>query len=269
MWIGRMRHAALQSASTSRSATAPAARVAACPAFPTIPPPASVRRPPPVLAILALAAVAIALGLGYMIGRAQRPRVPAPPPPPATAPAMSASPPTTSPAPVALLAPPPVPPEDRAVAERARLIRGYESEAAALRGSIARRDAALSQLNSFAAERRRLFADLARARGETARYRQLVIDLEDNAPPPLLGGPGTPDDLKLIVGVGPVLERMLYQLGVTTYRQIARWSERDIDEYDAKLAEFPGRIRRDGWVTQARALHQSTYGATLPLWDHR
>jgi len=68
-------------------------------------------------------------------------------------------------------------------------------------------------------------------------------------------------DLKLIVGVGPVLERMLQQLGITTYRQIARWSERDIDEIDAKLPEFPGRVRRDGWVTQARELHQSKYGA--------
>ncbi len=48
---------------------------------------------------------------------------------------------------------------------------------------------------------------------------------------------------------------MLQQLGITTYRQIARWTERDIDEFDAKLPEFPGRIRRDGWVTQARALH--------------
>ena len=39
---------------------------------------------------------------------------------------------------------------------------------------------------------------------------------------------------------------MLHQLGVATYRQIARWSERDIDEFDARLPEFPGRIRRDG-----------------------
>jgi predicted flap endonuclease-1-like 5' DNA nuclease len=72
-----------------------------------------------------------------------------------------------------------------------------------------------------------------------------------------------PDNLKLIVGVGPVLERMLYQLGVTTYRQIALWTERDIDEFDARLPEFPGRIRRDDWVTQARALHQSAHGENL------
>ena len=66
---------------------------------------------------------------------------------------------------------------------------------------------------------------------------------------------------KLIVGIGPVIERMLYQLGIGTYRQIARWSERDIDEIDARLPEFPGRIRRDAWVAQARALHASKYGS--------
>jgi predicted flap endonuclease-1-like 5' DNA nuclease len=116
------------------------------------------------------------------------------------------------------------------------------------------------QLSAFAEDRRRLFAELADARAETARYRQIVVDIERNAPPPLLDAPGTPDDLKLIVGVGPVIERMLYQMGIGTYRQIARWSERDIDEIDARLPEFPGRIRRDGWVNQARTLHVSKYG---------
>jgi predicted flap endonuclease-1-like 5' DNA nuclease len=66
--------------------------------------------------------------------------------------------------------------------------------------------------------------------------------------------------LKLIVGIGPVLERMLHNLGVTTFRQIARWSERDSADFDAKLPEFPGRIVRDQWVTQARELHQAKFG---------
>ena len=117
-----------------------------------------------------------------------------------------------------------------------------------------------TQLLAFAEDRRRLFGELADARAETARYRQIVVDIERNAPPPLLDAPGTPDDLKLIVGVGPVIERMLYQMGIGTYRQIARWSEREIDDVDARLPEFRGRIRRDGWVTQARALHVGKYG---------
>lgn len=113
----------------------------------------------------------------------------------------------------------------------------------------------------------RLVDELAAARAETARYRALIVDIENNAPPPLMGA-DAPDDLKLIVGVGPVLERMLHQLGVTTFRQIAYWSERDIDHFDAMLPEFPGRIRRDTWVTQARELHQSKYGEALPIRAH-
>ncbi|HET7097767.1 MAG TPA: hypothetical protein VFJ68_10280 [Casimicrobiaceae bacterium] len=154
--------------------------------------------------------------------------------------------------------------DDHVSPERARIIRSYEAEAALLRRGLAGRDAAIEQLAGLAEERRRLFDELAAARSETARYRQLVIDLENNAAPQFFGA-GAPDDLKLIVGIGPVLERMLQMMGVTTYRQIARWSERDIDEFDAKLHEFPGRIRRDAWVTQARALHQSKYGESLPL----
>ena len=118
-------------------------------------------------------------------------------------------------------------------------------------------------LRDLDTERQRLLDELAQAHAETARYRALIVDIENNAPSPLMGR-DAPDDLKLIVGVGPVLERMLHQLGVTTFRQIAYWSERDIDQIDAKLPEFPGRIRRDAWVTQARELHQSKYGEALP-----
>ena len=100
---------------------------------------------------------------------------------------------------------------------------------------------------------------------ETARYRELVVDLENNAPPPLLDGPNAPDDLKLIVGIGPVLERMLHQLGVDHVpadRALERARHRRVRR--AACPEFPGRIRRDAWVTQARELHQSKFGETLP-----
>ena len=152
-------------------------------------------------------------------------------------------------------------------AEKSRIIVSLEAEAAQLRRRMAGLAAEGARAAEFDEDRRRVLRELADARGETARYRQLLIDLENNAPPPLLDSPGAPDDLKLIVGVGPVLERMLQQLGISTYRQIARWSERDIDLFDARLAEFPGRIRRDAWVTQARALHQSKFGETLPPRD--
>jgi predicted flap endonuclease-1-like 5' DNA nuclease len=149
---------------------------------------------------------------------------------------------------------------ERIGAEKARLIRSLDSESAALRRQLVDRGADLAVGEEFARDRAQMFRDLAAARAEIARYRQVVIDIENNAPPPILAGAGEPDDLKLIVGVGPVLERMLHSLGITTFRQIARWSDRDVAEFDAKLPEFPGRIVRDQWVTQSRALHQSKYG---------
>jgi predicted flap endonuclease-1-like 5' DNA nuclease len=154
--------------------------------------------------------------------------------------------------------------ESRIGAEKARLVRSLVVENDALRRTATTSEAQRAQLADFAADRRRLLHDVAQARADTARYRELVVDLENNAMPALLDGPTMFDDLKLIVGIGPVLERMLHRLGVSTFRQIAHWSDREIDEIDAKLPEFPGRIRRDGWVTQARELHQSKYGETLP-----
>jgi predicted flap endonuclease-1-like 5' DNA nuclease len=153
------------------------------------------------------------------------------------------------------------------VAYRAGVLRGSrdgETEGARLRSEIADQAAESWQMRELAEDRRVLLRAIADSRDETARYRQLLIDLENNAPPLLLDSPGAPDDLKLIVGIGPVLERMLQQLGISSYRQIARWTDRDIDEFNARLPDFPGRIRRDAWVTQARELHQSKYGESLP-----
>lgn len=61
------------------------------------------------------------------------------------------------------------------------------------------------------------------------------------------------DDLKKLSGVGPALEKKLLAAGVTTFAQIAAWSAADIAEFDEKLS-FKGRIEREGWVDQAKAL---------------
>ncbi|MEL6643479.1 MAG: 50S ribosomal protein L21 [Pseudomonadota bacterium] len=61
------------------------------------------------------------------------------------------------------------------------------------------------------------------------------------------------DDLKKLSGVGPALEKKLHGFGVTTFAQIAAWGPEEIAEFDEKLS-FKGRIERDGWVDQAKAL---------------
>ena len=61
------------------------------------------------------------------------------------------------------------------------------------------------------------------------------------------------DDLKQLSGVGPALEKKLHAAGVTTFAQIAAWTEADIADMDEKLS-FKGRIEREGWVDQAKDL---------------
>ena len=61
------------------------------------------------------------------------------------------------------------------------------------------------------------------------------------------------DDLKKLSGVGPALEKKLLAAGVTSYAQIAGWKKADIEEFDEKL-NFKGRIEREEWVKQAKAL---------------
>ncbi len=61
------------------------------------------------------------------------------------------------------------------------------------------------------------------------------------------------DDLKKLSGVGPALEKKLLAAGVTTFAQIAAWGDAEIAEFDEKLS-FKGRIEREGWVEQAKAL---------------
>ena len=76
----------------------------------------------------------------------------------------------------------------------------------------------------------------------------------DSADKPLFAAPeGPADDLKLISGVGPVLERKLNNLGVTRFDQVARFERADITALDDALS-FKGRIDRDQWIKQAAAL---------------
>ena len=76
---------------------------------------------------------------------------------------------------------------------------------------------------------------------------------EDFRQPSSVKIPAKPDDLKLIVGIGPKLEQVLNGLGIWTFAQIAKWGEPEIAWADDYL-QFPGRIARDGWVAQAKTL---------------
>lgn len=62
------------------------------------------------------------------------------------------------------------------------------------------------------------------------------------------------DDLKAIRGVGLKMEAKLQELGVTSLRQVAAFTDEDIERISSGIGAFPGRIERDRWVPQAREL---------------
>ncbi len=63
-----------------------------------------------------------------------------------------------------------------------------------------------------------------------------------------------PDDLKDIKGIGEVMEKTLNDLGITTFKQLAGFGQREIDMVNSRLTGFEGRIERDEWVEQAKQL---------------
>ena len=79
--------------------------------------------------------------------------------------------------------------------------------------------------------------------------------LEAGDKPQTLDAPrnGAPDDLTRIGGVGPKLARILNEIGVYHFDQIAAWTEDEVAYMDARLS-FKGRIGREGWIEQARRL---------------
>ncbi len=65
---------------------------------------------------------------------------------------------------------------------------------------------------------------------------------------------GSPDDLKLIWGVGPMLETMLHEMGIFHFDQIAAWTEMNMLWVDQNLKTFKGRALRDKWIEQSKKL---------------
>ena len=62
------------------------------------------------------------------------------------------------------------------------------------------------------------------------------------------------DDLKNIKGIGPFLEQKLNALGIYTYEQISNMTPELEDQVNEAIEFFPGRIKRDNWVKQAKDL---------------
>jgi molybdopterin-containing oxidoreductase family membrane subunit len=66
-----------------------------------------------------------------------------------------------------------------------------------------------------------------------------------------VGSADAKDDLKLISGVGPVLEGKLNEMGIYSFEQVSKMTVEDYDVLDNLTGSFPGRAERDDWAGQA------------------
>lgn len=60
-------------------------------------------------------------------------------------------------------------------------------------------------------------------------------------------------NLSLISGIGPTIEKKLRAAGITSWNDIASWSEADVAKWDEEL-KLRGRANREEWVEQAKDL---------------
>lgn len=156
---------------------------------------------------------------------------------------------------------------------------GLEAEIARLRAEVDRLKAELDACGRARAELERRLreaeAALAAARARPAPATQPAASListpvaKASAPKPAAKKPAAtpkkaaapkkaappvkPDDLRTIIGIGPVNEKKLHGLGIRTFAQIAAWKAADIKRVEDVL-EFDGRIDRERWIEQAKLL---------------
>lgn len=88
---------------------------------------------------------------------------------------------------------------------------------------------------------------------EQAGKGEPVVSLDDPNRPAAIERPAQPDDLQLIAGVGPRNEGLLHGLGIYTFAQVGAWKKAEREWVDGYL-RFKGRIEREEWVKQAKAL---------------
>ncbi len=68
---------------------------------------------------------------------------------------------------------------------------------------------------------------------------------------------GDGDEINKIIGIGPKMKDSLNELGVTTFAQIAAWSDADIEQIDAAIPRSADQLK--DWRTQAQEILAGTW----------
>jgi len=93
----------------------------------------------------------------------------------------------------------------------------------------------------------------APAKAAKAAKEEAPAKAEKKAAPKAKKAEAAGDDLTQISGVGPVIVEKLHGEGITTFAQIAAWTEADVEAIEEKLS-FKGRVGREDWIAQAKEL---------------
>lgn len=142
---------------------------------------------------------------------------------------------------------------DKLAEARAARVRELEHAEASSQQRIARLEDELDQARRTS---ERLGADVAGRPGSSAEPAEPGTPPAENhgMPPRALSAPeGDPDDLKQISGIGAGIEKTLHGLGIFHFRQIAAFTPDNVAWINRHL-RFKGRIEREHWIEQARAL---------------
>lgn len=134
---------------------------------------------------------------------------------------------------------------------------------AILRETLDEANARIRTLNSRLAKASEAFESLKQREKNTRNQLKLMIRRTRDARVEVASNTklrSISSGLQAIRGIGPALARQLEQHGYHTLEDIAGMSSEDIDALDQKL-KFPGRIRRDRWVEQARGLVEAATNA--------
>lgn len=67
------------------------------------------------------------------------------------------------------------------------------------------------------------------------------------------------DELQMIKGIGPKMEKTLNEFGIHSFEQLANLAKDDIRILADKLGGFPGRIDRDKWISQSKKHFKKKY----------
>jgi len=60
------------------------------------------------------------------------------------------------------------------------------------------------------------------------------------------------DDLTALTGVGPALAKKLNEAGVTTFAQVAAWTDADIAKLEETISGLGAKAEKGGWIAAAK-----------------